>query len=69
MATEAENIQTRLEAIAEELATTTWGPNVTVDGISVDNTGYHKTLLDEQKQLREQLQKAQDPYAVVNVAR
>jgi hypothetical protein len=69
VATRAENIQTRLDAIALELATMTWGPNVTVDGVSVDNTGYRKSLLEEQTLLVQALVVAQGPFAVVSVAR
>lgn len=69
MATRAENIQTRLDQIAAELATTTWGPNVSDQGRSVDLVGYRKSLLEEQEQLQLALVVALGPGTVVSVAR
>jgi hypothetical protein len=69
VATRAENIQTRLDAIALELATTTWGPSMGVDGVTIDNTPYRMSLLEEQTLLVQALIVAQGPFVVVSVAR
>ena len=67
MATEAENITTRLAQIAAELVSLGLQgskPDYSENGRSVSWTAYRSALLAEQKQLREQLQKSGGPYEV-----
>lgn len=64
MATRAENIETRLDAIAEELAALTPYvspdlPNANTGDAAVDYVGYRKSLLDEMAMLRKELSTAE----------
>ncbi len=47
MATVLENLETRRDEIAEELAGLNGRPNFTADGINVDWMAYRKQLLEE----------------------
>lgn len=56
MATRAENIETRLDAIAAELAamgpTAAGGlPNATGSPVGIDHVGYRMSLINEQREL------------------
>ena len=58
MATNAENITTRIAAIYAELAALTstavgGKPTYSIDGQMVDHVGYRRSLLDELKMLNE----------------
>lgn len=64
MASRVENINTRLDQIAAELAGMTWGPDVSDQGRSIQLVAYRKSLLDEQRQLIEDLQKLSGPFEV-----
>lgn len=64
MATRAENIETRLDAIAAELAALTPYtspdlPNASGDGTVVDYVGYRQSLLTEMTMLRKELNAAE----------
>jgi len=70
MATRAENISTRLDAIATELAamsaTTAGGlPNANA-GNSVDHVGYRMSLINEQRELLAVLSKLEGAYEVTS---
>lgn len=65
MATAAENITTRIAAIALELATTDWGPDVSDQGRSIQLTAYRMSLLEELKQLQELEQQLSGPFTVI----
>lgn len=64
MATNAEYIQARIDAVHRELAETDWGPDVSDQGRSIQKVAYRKSLLDELKVLREELIKEQGPFTV-----
>ena len=58
MATNAENIATRIAAVLAELAAMTstsagGKPTYTIDGQMVDHVGYRRSLLEELKMLQE----------------
>lgn len=62
MATAIENLTTRRNAVAAELAALTstsagGGMNYTVDGQSVDHVGYRKSLYEELDRIDEQIAK------------
>ena len=64
MATEAENIQTALENVAQQVADLTANPkpSYSENGRSVSWGEHMQSLLALQKQLREQLVKASGPH-------
>ena len=64
MATNAEYLQTRIDAVHRELAETDWGPAVSDQGRTIQLLAYRKSLLEELKTLREELIKEQGPYTV-----
>lgn len=70
MATRAENIETRLDAIATELAamsaTKAGGlPNASVAN-SIDHVGYRMSLVNEQRELLAVLAKLEGAYEVTS---
>lgn len=73
MATYRQNLITRLENIAAELAAmdaTQMGGKANVKardgGTTIDHVGYRKSLLDEQKQLLDALARANETEAAIN---
>lgn len=66
MATEAENLQTSLTNIAQQLADITANPKPTYseNGRSISWTEHFNSLMNAQKLIREQLQKAAGPFEV-----
>lgn len=71
MATPAENLQAALQTVTDKIAAVLADPlpNVTVDGVTIDRMGYYRQLLDMQKALLEQIQRAAGPFEVVSVGR
>jgi hypothetical protein len=65
MPTRAEYLQTRLNAIARELAETDWGPDVSDQGRTIQLLAYRKSLVEEMKTVREELVKANGPFTVL----
>jgi hypothetical protein len=71
VATNAENIATRIAAIYAQLAamssTSPGGkPTYSIDGQMVDHVGYRKSLLEELKMLNELQAAAAGPFEVVD---
>lgn len=64
MATYQENLISRRDTIATELAAMTSKPSYSVDGQSVDHPGHRRALLDELKQLNELIILADGPFEV-----
>jgi hypothetical protein len=66
VATEAENIQTAIDNVAQQLADLTRNPkpSYSENGRSVSWGEHFNNLLAAQKQLREELQRALGPYTV-----
>jgi hypothetical protein len=70
-ATNAENAGTSYAQITAQIAlvTATLGPNITVDGVTIDRAGYYRTLLELQKAALAALVAAQGPFTICSVAR
>jgi len=68
MPTAGDNLRTRRDAIALELASggdmLGWKPNVSLDGESVSWADYRKGLLDEIEQLTKLIQQVEGPFIV-----
>jgi hypothetical protein len=71
MPTPSQNLQTALQTVTDKIAEVLANPlpNVTIDGVSIDRMAYYRQLLDTQKALVEQIQKAAGPFTITSVAR
>lgn len=71
MATPQQNLQTALENVSAKIAEVLVNPlpNVTVDGVTIDRMIYYRQLLELQKSIIEQMQKAAGPFTIMSVGR
>jgi hypothetical protein len=71
VATNAENAATTYANVTAQIAlvTASLGPNITVDGVTIDRAGYYRTLLELQKAALAALVAAQGPFTICSVAR
>lgn len=71
MATNGQLMQQALASVTQTIATVLASPlpNVTIDGVTIDRMTYYRGLLEQQKAIIEQMQKAAGPFTVTSVAR
>lgn len=65
MPANADYVQTRIAAITLELATTTWGPDVSDQGRSISLQAYRMSLIEELEKLQVIAQQLAGPFTVV----
>lgn len=65
MATAADNLTTRIAAIALELATTDWGPDISDQGRTIQLVAYRQSLIKELQDLQVLAQELAGPFTVI----